>query len=68
MVVRALASKIVGEGETIRIVGEVEPGKSVLGFFIPSRGGRTWSATFLSFDTGAARQAEFEKALKMAGL
>lgn len=68
-VVQSLASKIVGEGETIRVVGEVGPGKGVLGFFIPPSGpGDAWSATFLSFDTGASKQAQFEKALKMAGL
>jgi hypothetical protein len=67
-VVRVLASRIVGEGETIRMTGEVEPGKRVLGFFIPSGSGDTWNATFLSFDTGEAKQAQLEKALKMAGL
>ena len=67
-VVRALASKIVGEGETLRVVGEIESGKEVLGFFIPSGSGDTWNATFLSFETGAAKQEQFERALKMAGL
>lgn len=67
-VIEALASKIVGEGETLWLTGEIPEGTRVLGFFVPEKGGAVWSATYRVVDPGESARAEFEKALKMAGL
>lgn len=69
-IVESLASRIVGEGETVEIVGERATGSRLLAFLIPvgpSRPG-VYAATHLSFDTGGTARGDLERALRREGL
>lgn len=69
-IVESLASMIVGEGETVEIVGERPVGSRLFAFLIPvgpSRPG-VYAATHLSFDTGGTARGDLERALRREGL